>query len=377
MEIFFIVATIIGIPSGLFGAYQAYRLLRGSQKERITASELDEALTTQKRELLEEIEDVFNHSFAVAKQSLAELVERSEEARLRVLKRATQAQRSHRFAEAAELLKSCLQPDPPPSQRAAIHILIGNALLPVSGLGPAQLHYEEALIAATEAHDERTKAVAFDNLGMIYWEKGEYDLAQDHVRRASAIYDEERNLIGQARTLNNLGLIAYRRWDLDDAKSYYKEGLAVAQEAHIARLNAFLMKNLGLVFAACKDLDMAEEHYQKALQLTEKIDYPELRADTLGDLGLVLQERKEYDGAEQNFRAALGIHQRVGNRIGEANMLCFLGLLADERDYLEQARYLLAEARELYQHTGAGWFNASAADRALERLNRKRTGPAR
>lgn len=79
--------------------------------------------------------------------------------------------------------------------------------------------YEEALKFNLEALDYDDDAVVLDNLGQLYWRMGEYDTAEEYLRKA---LEKNEN---QFDTLVCLTKCTQHKGDLDEAKSLIKRAL--------------------------------------------------------------------------------------------------------------------------------------------------------
>jgi protein O-GlcNAc transferase len=93
--------------------------------------------------------------------------------------------------------------------------------------------------------------------------------------------------------LNLLGLIAYEKKNYDAAITYIRKALQHAPS------NFYFHNNLGTAYKAIKQLDEAAACYRKALQLNPNF------ADAHNNLGTVLQAKRELDEAMTCYRKAL------------------------------------------------------------------------
>jgi tetratricopeptide (TPR) repeat protein len=136
----------------------------------------------------------------------------------------------HRYAEAIKRFQSCLQMEITPSQRAALHIQIGNCFLDLSQLGEALGHYRQAETAARGGNDREGLAVALGNTGIIYREKGERDEALSQLERALEIQREIAYRLGEARQLGNVGLVYRDKGEPDRALEWLRQALAIFEQ---------------------------------------------------------------------------------------------------------------------------------------------------
>jgi tetratricopeptide (TPR) repeat protein len=359
MELFWIIAGIVGFVAGVLGIYRFVR----PQK------------TITPRQLQEAIEQAFNHYFGIARAPARQLVATSDQDRLRLLVQATNAQREHRHADAVELLKRCLRPGLPAVERASLNNLIGNSYMYMGQPLDAEPHYEEVLATAEQMHDDKVRSVALGNLGIVYAQRGEPDKARHLLEMALQIDQRMGNRLGQAQNLTSLGNLCAQRYDLDrpkpheldDAEKYFKDALDLYTDLHNPRGQAAALANLGTVYGRRRsrdDLDKAEDYFEQALEIDRQIGNPLGQAEGLVNLGTLYAEKGEPEKAEYHLKKGLQIVQRVGSRLGQAKALGNLGLLERRRGSAPQALRYLRRARRIFAEVGAS-ADAEKADELI------------
>lgn len=214
------------------------------------------------------------------------------------------------------------------SQRCALHILIGNSYCKLGRAPEAEGHYRHALDAAARAGDQKGRANALGNLGIVHESRRESDKAEEYHRSALAVFQEIGDPVGQAQALCNLGFV------------YTDRG----------------------------EFDRAEEHSKRALALFEGMGNLVGQAHALSGLGLIYLRRGELGKAEEFFKRALDIAEGMGEKLGQAILLSNLALVAERRAEPGKARYLLAGAKALYEALGTEGEGPENVRRALERL---------
>lgn len=238
----------------------AARLLRDKIRPQPTVQ-------AQRRKILQDVGEFFNHHFGVAEKPAQQLVAVSDRQRLRLLAEATKAQRQHRYADAVDLLRPCLRPGLPPQERLALHNLIGNTYMYMGQALQAEPHYRELLAAGDQIGDDTTRAAALNNLGLVYLLQRDLDKAEEHHKKALAIHQEIDNKVGQADALGNLGLVYAHRGEQDKAERHHKKALAIDEQIGNKLGQANDLGNLGLVHASRGELDKAEQLHKQSLKI--------------------------------------------------------------------------------------------------------------
>lgn len=180
--------------------------------------------------------------------------------------------RKAEYREAIRLFEASFQPEATDSNRAALHILVGNCFAHLSELEEAEGHYRQAEALARQVGDRRGLAVALVNMAGVYYIRGELHPALEHYQKALEIH----------------------------ADTGYRQGEASA------------LGNIGSIYRLKGELGLALEHYQRALRIHRDIGYREGEANALGNLGLVYQDKGDPGKAREYLAQALRIFEEIG-----------------------------------------------------------------
>ena len=312
------------------------------------------------------------------------------------------------FTGAIRLLADLLAWDPPPRQRAAVHLELGDCFREQIQHSEAETHFREAYSVAVAHGDDDLAARAlvdladvFDDisrsresrllaeralkiysslgddegrrhtinlLGLASFALGELDAAERSFNEALEIAKETGSEADQAEPLGNLGNVYLQRDDLNAAEEHYMKALSLHQgigsQINVARNLA----NLGAVYRGRGDLDKAEDHLKQALAIQEEIDDRLGQANQLGNLANVYLTRGDLDAAEEHYMKALSIHEQIGNRLGQAVGLRNLGTIYAERAKHDKATENHQKALVIFEEIGAV-AQAEHLRRLIERLS--------
>lgn len=204
---------------------------------------------------------------------------------------------------------------------ARVHLRFAQVLRRQSRFDEGMEHCQLALAIFTEGGVTTEEEVSvLSTMGMVMWEKGDYDMALKFMHQA-----REKGLeIGADENLkwlfNNIGLVNYQLGNYDETLSCYESAISYEKTGNKSFLST-VENNIGLVHHDRGDYDVAKEHYEKARHLSEDIE---------------------------NF---------VGTALGFLN----LGLLAVETGDPDKGRDLLDKAASLCRHMKERWIHALAA----------------
>lgn len=205
--------------------------------------------------------------------------------------------------------------------------------------------------------------------GIIYWFKGELDLALEYHQQSLKIKEELNDKHGTAVSLNNIGLVFWSKGDLNHALEYYQQSLEVSKLLGYQRSTASVLTNLGNTYTKMGDLDKALECQKRSLAIREEMEYNHDIVTTLINLGVVFQLKGDLNQAQNYYQKSfemadeLGLPRDIALAINNLGTVCELkgelGAALDhfQRSYAiyeelgikEQIGLLLANIGEIYR----------------------------
>ncbi|KAG4996404.1 hypothetical protein AAZX31_10G070200 [Glycine max] len=222
------------------------------------------------------------------------------------------------LVEAAESYQKALQVDP--SYKAAAECLaivltdIGTNIKLAGNTQEGIQKYFEAL--KIDPH----YAPAYYNLGVVYSEMMQYDMALTFYEKAAS----ERPMYAEAYC--NMGVIYKNRGDLEAAITCYERCLAVSPNFEIAKNNmAIALTDLGTKVKLEGDINRGVAFYKKALH------YNWHYADAMYNLGVAYGEMLKFDMAIVFYELAFHFNPHCAEACNN------LGVIYKDRDNLDKA----------------------------------------
>jgi tetratricopeptide (TPR) repeat protein len=169
----------------------------------------------------------------------------------------------------------------------------------------------------TYGHEHPSTAISYNNLGMIYVDKGDYDMALKYY--VEAIHIKE-NVLGlghpdTATTYNNLGYVYNRKGNYDKALDFHFKALAIREKTFGLKhpSTAIVYNNIGVVYTEKGEYDKALEYHFKTLDIRENVLGHEHHstATSYNNLGYVYRKMKDNDKALKYHFIALDIREKV------------------------------------------------------------------
>src|ERR1700757_3097058 len=115
-------------------------------------------------------------------------------------------------------------------------------------------------------------ALAFQIIGSIYSDKGNYAEALDYFSKALTLRREINNKQGIASSLNNMGIVYWKQGSFVKALDSYFTALPIAEEINHKQLMALLYNNIGIIYKAQGNLIKGLNYYTKALKIREELN---------------------------------------------------------------------------------------------------------
>ncbi|CAN5704187.1 hypothetical protein BH23GEM11_BH23GEM11_17080 [soil metagenome] len=233
----------------------------------------------------------------------------------------------------------------------------------------ALAEYENALVdleAArriwTELGDARSIGRAWNNLGVVHYQRGNYELAMEAYLQSLRFRQDTGDRQGEAIVRANIGL-TYQDWGQHEAARY-----AVARSIELADAHAepwvrgYARQIQGQILLSLGELDAAEESFNAALPFYDE----DQQWETLAGLSVVHIRRGRPDLATPILEGVLEGALQVGQPRREARAHLHLGQASQAAgrsdEALEHLEVGLAVARRWEQRTLALEFLAELAD---------------
>lgn len=147
----------------------------------------------------------------------------------------------------------------------------------------------------------------YDFIGLAYAELGDYQRAEDYLRRRLGYARENRDILGQILGLNNIGTILLKRGSYPAARTTFEDALAIARSIENTDGIGLSLNNLGLAATGVSDYKRAIVLYEEALIYRNRSGDAIGQANTLNNLGDAYRAKDpQAPYGSQNFRDTIG-----------------------------------------------------------------------
>lgn len=212
--------------------------------------------------------------------------------------------------------------------------------------------YEEALSSWRMAGDRSEEAETLRNIGEVYHQLGEPQVALEYFKRALLRNRKENNQRGKGKTLNSFGFTYLSLGENQKALKYLTQALALGRSVGDRRGEAQVLNNLGEFYYGSGNLQKALELYYQALQLWQSLGNRRGHAQTLTYLGYTYSDLSENQKALDSYKQAYSLWSAMNDQRGQAITLSAIGKLHSRLGESQEALNLFGKARQLIQPMG-------------------------
>ncbi|MBW4493034.1 MAG: CHAT domain-containing protein [Oscillatoria princeps RMCB-10] len=223
--------------------------------------------------------------------------------------------------------------------------------------------FQKNVAAAGKVGNYQWEAQALNNLGVAYFQVGDYAKALESHQQQLALAQKLQALgegpSAQGQALVALATVYSALGNYEKAIEFYRQSLDSAPEADAPQWKGTALRNLGIVYITLENYDKAIECQQQALALAQKSGDKRGEGQALGNLGIAYFSLGDYRKAIEFSNQHLAAMRQVGDRRGEGQALGNLGLayyaLKDYQKAIECHRQHLAIARQMGDRPAEGY----------------------
>lgn len=237
--------------------------------------------------------------------------------------------------------------------------IFGNALQNKGDFAASIEYYKKSLAIAQSMPDDRLIPGILNNIGLVYFNLGNYAEALGNFFEAIKGAEQTGNLNVEAAALNNIAMIYFEQGKLEEAKTKYQEMLVIYQK----------MGNQGRMILAYNNLGDVELKQNKPLEALEHLkighasalalqspEFIEMTARTLADIYVALDSA---DKAENLYRQSISIAKEKGYGVPYSHSLVGLAELY----------YVKGNYQEAFIYANEGLEQANKMKQAMQQRN--------
>ncbi|MBN2682859.1 MAG: tetratricopeptide repeat protein [Bacteroidales bacterium] len=216
-------------------------------------------------------------------------------------------------------------------------------------INESEKYSQQAYELSVSIKNEREKAKALHNLGMVEFYKGLRFKAMDYFLEALKIFENIEDKNGIAKESNMLGLIYQEQEEFEKALEYFFVCLKIRKEQNDKDGIASINNNIGLVFKSSGELEKALEYFLKSLKTAQELGDKESLGLYYNNIGYIHWLRKNYSLALEYYLQSKKIREELNDLQGLTNVYTDLGNLFVAKEEFEKAEEFLVNSYKLAQ----------------------------
>ena len=166
--------------------------------------------------------------------------------------------------------------------------------------------------------EKNYKAIAYNNIGLSYDVKGDFQKALSTYQKSLAIKEELGDKKGMASTYNNIGIIYKSLGNMAMSLQYHQMCLALHKETGDTNSLGSTYNNIGIIYKVQKNYEKAMEYYLLGLEKRKQENDIKRIAGSFTNIANLFYEKEQYDSSLHYHKKSLEIHQNGNDLQGIA-----------------------------------------------------------
>lgn len=206
--------------------------------------------------------------------------------------------------------------------------------------------YERCLKMVHEHPVANVLSRVYNNLGILYFERGNLDQAIEYFTKTLNSVDSEKGEFDRAHALTNLGIIANIRGDFSLALEHYTKALRIYEVKGDRKSEARVYHNIGMTYSDQGEWTKSIEAFDRCLEVADKTEDKQLWALSYLNMGKAYARQENLSQAQAATEKAFKVFKRMGDMLNVAEAYHVFGLIQRARgNYAEAERFLTESIR--------------------------------
>ena len=191
--------------------------------------------------------------------------------------------------------------------------------------------YQQAMQIRQQLNDNLGIAKLYNKIGVIYQKQGAFAKAEDNQLKALDLFRKSENDIGISYSLNNIGILNQNMGRYDEAIKYQLQSIVIKEKIKDKIGLAGSYVNVGNIYLIVEKFDSAKLFYLKATDISRQLNDKEYLSNTLNNLGKLYIKTKAFDKALPVIRESYDLRTALKDSKGTVSCLnnlseIFIGL---------------------------------------------------
>jgi serine phosphatase RsbU (regulator of sigma subunit)/lipopolysaccharide biosynthesis regulator YciM len=172
----------------------------------------------------------------------------------------------------------------------------------------------QALTLAQNINAISSIGTAHNNLGDVYWYKGDFGSSSEHYFKALKIFEDINDKLAIADCYRNIGWIYYHQKNYIEALNYYTKSLTINQELNRKKNIVQNQAEIAIIYTEQNKYDEAINMYNNTLQILEKMDTKQGMAAIYGNMSTVYEKMGKLNLAIEAIEKSIPFAEKDDNK---------------------------------------------------------------
>ncbi len=206
---------------------------------------------------------------------------------------------------------------------------------------------ERALEYSEKISDEYFRYKIFTILGKYYVLQSEYTIALDYYLKARDYFDKNGDTANLAVAYNGLGILYFEMGDFDNCIVNFNNAFDIYTKKGDKRGIGIFYANMGNVYMVKEDYVKAKDYQEKSLLTFKSLNDTVSIVSCMINISNIESNLKNYDSSLKILDEAMALSETIKNKRLEERILHNYGLTYSETNELSKAKAYLNEQIEL------------------------------
>ncbi|MCZ2222623.1 MAG: tetratricopeptide repeat protein, partial [Chitinophagales bacterium] len=207
--------------------------------------------------------------------------------------------------------------------------------------------YNESLKIRQSLKDNLGVAKLYNKIGIVYQKQGLFSDALYNQQNALVLFEKENYAIGISYSLNNIGILQQNMGRLEEALIYHKQSLTIKEKLNDKSGLVQSYINIANIYKIKEEFLKAEEYYSKAISFSREMGNQEYLANGLNNLGGLQQKLNKLQEAKKNILESYSIRTSQNDSKGRVSCLNNLALILIDLKQYDSAKQVLNNAESI------------------------------
>ncbi len=190
----------------------------------------------------------------------------------------------------------------------------GLVMLSKNKYSEAETFFIKSLEISKKTKDSRLIAIAYKNLGEIYYNWSNYQKALIYYTDALKIYENINDRKEIANATNNIAVIYKNLSRYEKALSLSQEALSIYEKIGNKKDLPVVYDNIGGIYLFWNNFEKALEYYKRSLEIQTDLNNQKGIANSLNNIGVIHKNAKNYRKALDYITRAVTIYEEQKNK---------------------------------------------------------------